>query len=109
MKVGRVSGEFDVNKRRHTRYTVDKPAQLDFPAAAEERPVQAEVRDISVGGAAIHTDAKLENDQFVRLRVEGMKPVLARVVRTYEGGAALKFQMDEKSEQRLKAEINELA
>ena len=107
MKVGRVRGGYDVNKRRHTRYTVDKPAQLEFPAAAE-RQIQAELRDISVGGAAIHTDAKLENDQFVRLRVEGMKPVMAQVVRTYEGGAALKFQMDEKDEKRLAAEIDEL-
>ena len=108
MKVGRVTGGYDVNKRRHTRYTVDKPAQVEFPAAADERKIEAELHDISVGGAAIHTDAKLANDQFVRLRVEGMKPVMAQVVRTYEGGAALKFQMDGKGEKRLAAEIDEL-
>ena len=108
MKVGRVGGGYDVNKRRHTRYTVDKPAQLEIPAAAE-RHIQAELQDISVGGAAIHTIVKLENDQFVRLRVEGITPVMARVVRTYEGGAALKFQMDEQAEKRIAAEIDELA
>ena len=107
MKVGRVVGGFDVNKRRHTRYTVDKPAQLETPAA--ERQIQAELRDISISGAAIHTDAKLENDQFVNLHVEGMTPVAARVVRIYEGGAALMFQMDEKAEIRIAAEIDELA
>ena len=109
MKVGRVGGGYDVNKRRHARYTVDKPAELEIPeAAASERQVQAELVDISVGGAAIHTDAKLANDDFVRLRVEGIKPVMAQVVRTYQGGAALKFQMDEKSEQRLANEIDEM-
>ena len=109
MKVGRGAGGYDVNKRRHARYTVDKPAQLDIPAAAGERHVEAELHDISVGGAAIHIDAKLANDDFVRLRVEGMKPVLARVVRTYEGGAALQFKMDEMAEKRPKDEIDEMA
>jgi hypothetical protein len=107
MKVGRLAGGYDVNKRRHTRYTVDKPAELEIPAAAVPL-VHAELVDISVGGTAIHTDAKLANDDFVRLRVEGMKPVLAQVVRTYEGGAALKFQMDEMAEKRLKTEIDEM-
>ena len=109
MKVGGVAGGYDVNKRRHTRYTVDKPAELDIPAAAGERHVRAELHDISIGGAAIHTDAKLENDDVIRLGVVGMKPGLARVVRTYEGGAALKFQLDEMAEKRLKAEIDEMA
>lgn len=109
MKVGRVTGGYDVNKRRHARYTVDKAAELDIPSAAGERHVQAELHDISVGGAAIHTDAKLANDDFIRLRVEGMKPVLARVVRTYEGGAALQFQMDEQGAKQLKSEIDEMA
>ena len=106
MKVRRVGGGFDVNKRRHTRYDVSRPARVEIPAAEQE--FRAELQDISVGGAAIHTDAKLENDQFVKLRVEGMKPVMAQVVRTYEGGAALKFQVDEKAEKRIAAEINEL-
>ncbi len=109
MKVGRVGGGYGVDKRRHTRYAVTKPAQVEIPAAAEEREFQAELRDISVGGAAIHTDAKLDNDQFVRLHVKGMAPVPARVVRSYQGGAALKFQMDEKAEKRIEAEIDELA
>ena len=108
MKVGRVGGDHGVDKRRHTRYAVTKPAHVELPAAAVEREYQAELQDISVSGAAIHTDAKLDSDQFVRLRVEGMVPVPARVVRSYQGGAALKFQMDENTEKRLKAEIDEL-
>ncbi len=107
MKVGRVGGGYGVDKRRHPRYDVSRPARVEIPAA--EREFQAELRDISVGGAAIHTDAKLGNDQFVMLRVEGMKPVMAQVVRTYEGGAALKFQMDEKAEKHIAAEIDEFA
>ena len=86
MKVGRVGGDHGVDKRRHTRYAVTKPAHVELPAAAVEREYQAELQDISVSGAAIHTDAKLDSDQFVRLRVEGMVPVPARVVRSYQGG-----------------------
>ena len=108
MKVGRVvGGGYGIDKRRHPRYDVSRPAQVEIAEA--EREFRAELRDISVGGAAIHTDAKLENDQFVKLRVEGMTPVMARVVRTYEGGAALKFQTDEKDEKRIAAEIVKFA
>ncbi len=108
MKVGRVGGGgYGIDKRRHPRHDVSRPAQVEIPAVEREFP--AELRDISVGGAAIHTDAKLENDQFVNLHVEGMTPVMAQVVRTYEGGAALKFQTDEKAAKRIAAEIDEFA
>ena len=107
MKVGRIGDGYGVNKRRHPRYDVSKPAQVEIPASDLEFP--AELPDISIGGAAIHTDAKLENDQFVNLHVEGMTPVMARVVRTYEGGAALMFQTDEQAARRNAAEIDELA
>lgn len=92
--------------RRHQRYVVRKPVR----AKTAGRELQGEIKDISAGGAALLVDTHLENEQFVELHLEGLGvedlgPLSAQVVRVYEKGFAVRFNLDDKEKERLAEEL----
>lgn len=87
--------------RRHQRYPLRKKVR----AKTAGREFQGEVKDISGSGAALTADINLENNQFVELHVEHLDPLPGHIVRTYEKGFAVKFDIPDKDKQELAEEL----
>lgn len=81
-------------KRRHARLPIELPAMWRPPNSAEKK--KARLRDISIGGAQLITDAalELENDLVLELIVPGgAKPIqiAAKVSNQTPGGYGVSF------------------
>ncbi len=87
------------SKRQHERFKVDAAVtgQIDG------RDFDGRVSDISVGGAAIiSTDTGYQNDQFVRMHMEGYGETCGYVRRKIPDGFALEFEDNALSEEEIK-------
>ncbi len=90
--------------RRHERFKVDVKAR----ALVDGHPHDVRVLDISESGAAIQSTPAapvVGNDHFVELHLEGQKHLQGRVVRNFEGGYALEFEVDEKRQEEMRQEL----
>ena len=103
----RTNVDQDVNKRRHARRAVSRPAR----AVAGARELTGAVTDLSAGGAALHLDFPAENfdeDALIDLYIEDMDPLPGHLARTFEDGIAVEFDLDEAEEDRLLAEVMDM-
>lgn len=93
--------------RRHKRVEFPKPVQGVNDGEAFEGVIQ----DISAGGAAVAVDAtdqQLSNFDFIELHIQSMeKKITAQVVRKYEGGIAVKFDVSQQEQDLIQYEIDQ--
>jgi hypothetical protein len=100
--------------RRHKRFEYTQPFQGTNDGAA----FNGHIQDISASGAAIALDAEnaedadgataqFSNYDFIELHIESMdKKISAQVVRKYEGGYAVKFDVTQQEQDRIQQEID---
>ncbi len=90
--------------RRHPRLTVEEKlrAVLTRPDGTE---IEAAVRDVSAGGAALIVGSNFHNETFVDLHMEGFGKVNARVARQFREGIGVEFKLNEKERAEIKEEL----
>ncbi len=93
--------------RRHKRVEVSKP----FHGVTVDEEFDGLIEDISASGASVATNVggpQFSNFDFVELHIESMnKKIPAQVVRKYEGGFAVKFEVDQQEQTRIQKEIDQ--
>ena len=98
--------------RRHKRVKFTKP----FHGTNDGAEFDGHIKDISASGAAIALDAEdanaatsqLSNYDFIELHIQSMdKKISAQVVRKYEGGYAVKFDVTQQEQDRIQSEIDQ--
>jgi len=101
--------------RRHKRVEFTKP----FHGTNDGTEFDGHIKDISASGAAIALDAldaedtnaatsQLSNYDFIELHIQSMdKKISAQVVRKYEGGYAVKFDVTQQEQDRIQSEIDQ--
>jgi hypothetical protein len=82
-------------QRRHPRYTVEEKLRAVL-TAEDGTTTEAEVRDVSAGGAALLVGTNFYNETFVDLHMEGFGKVNARVARQFREGIGVQFNIGEK-------------
>jgi methyl-accepting chemotaxis protein len=87
------------DRRRYDRHRVDLPARLEWA----EGGCDTRVEDLSRGGAWVQGRLDRPVGSELRLVVPGLRPILARVAREYEGGTGLLFVVSEATENALDA------
>lgn len=93
--------------RQYRRYAARKPLR----ALVEGVDDRMEIRDVSAGGAALKAPdghVKMDNNQFVELHLDSVGELSGRVVRTYEGGAAVQFDIDDDRRDTLEATLRRM-
>lgn len=97
-------------KPRYDRYDYQKPVKV---ITRSGETFEAQSKDVSRSGMALTLQGPvMENGQFLDLHTEGLGNQSGRVVRTYDGGAALQFKKlltDDPDPEKLKNKLNELA
>lgn len=91
-------------RRRKTRYRVDKPVTIRD--GADEH--HGRLADISSGGAAVNAiddDTVFDADQELELEMDDFGPLSGNVVRTLDDGFAMAFDLDEEGEEQLISEL----
>ena len=93
--------------RRNKRVEYVKP----FHGVTVDEEFDGLIEDISASGASVATNVggpQFSNFDFVELHIESMnKKILAQVVRKYEGGFAVKFDVDQKEQAHIQKEIDQ--
>ena len=79
----------DRNRRNHRRY----PFGRDVRVVAAGREHIVHVQDISRGGAALLLNTSIDNDAFVDLHVEGFGRISSQVVRRFDNGVGVEFDL----------------
>ena len=93
--------DIPADRRRHRRFAVSK--SISFIADAQE--YEGAVRNISAGGAAVETDASVEEGRLVELAIEDLRQLAGRVARAFDNGLAVEFDISPEEQERLIAEI----
>ena len=92
--------------RRHERVEYAKP----FRGVTVDSRFDGMIRDISPGGAALSidlVDSQLSNYDFIELHIQSMdRTISSQVVRRYEGGVAVQFQVDSQEQKHIQGEID---
>ena len=92
--------------RRHKRVEFSKP----FHGVTVGEQFDGLIEDISASGAAIAVDvanSQLSNFDFVELHIQSMeKKISSQVVRKYDGGFAVKFNVDPQEQAQIQKEID---
>jgi len=87
------------NKRQYERFEIDAAVVGQIGG----HDFEGRVSDISLGGAAIMSpNAGYQNDQFVRLHMEGFGETRGYVRRAIPGGFALEFSEENMSEEEIR-------
>ena len=93
--------------RRHKRVEFSKP----FQGVSDSGEFEGLIQDISASGASVAVDVtntQLSNYDFIELHIQSMdKKISSQVVRKYEGGFAVKFNVDQQEQARIQDEINQ--
>ena len=104
MKIRRVGSAPTVAKRRkYQRAEISTPFRAAI--AESDTELKGRTRDVSAGGAALVSGLNLPYDIFVELHMEGVGGVSARVVRSFAGGFAVAFEIDDEERAALEAAI----
>jgi hypothetical protein len=90
--------------RRHKRLTVKEKLRAVI-TAEDGTKTEAEVRDISAGGAALVVGINFYNETFVDLHMEGIGKVNARVARQFAEGVGVEFNLSEQERAKVKEEL----
>ena len=93
--------------RRHKRVEYSKP----FRGVAVGEEFDGLIEDISASGAAIAVDvanSQISNFDFVELHIQSIdKKIPSQVVRKYDGGFAVKFNVDPQEQAQIQNEIDQ--
>ncbi len=81
----------DRNRRDHRRY----PYGRDVRVVADGREHIGHVQDISRGGAALLLNTSIDNNAFVDLHVEGFGRISSQVVRRFDNGVGVEFDLSD--------------
>ena len=93
------------DKRRYPRIALSKAAR----ARAKDNETEGTIQDISASGAFMKTDQPLENNAPVDLTIDGLDhSISGRVVRAFDDGVAVEFELEAAEEEALLREINGL-
>lgn len=91
-------------RRRAKRYKVDKAVTV----RDGRNRYRGRLRDISSSGAAVRVDdadAQFDEDQELELELVDFGTAPGNIVRTFEDGFAMEFDLDEEAEEQLISEI----
>ena len=92
-------------QRRHVRVKVDKPVKLRNESGEHD----GQLVDISYSGAAVNAESlDLDDDNHVELESEDFGRLSGEVVRSFDDGVALAFDMDDDAKSQLVEEISGL-
>ena len=94
----------DKDRRQHSRFKVAKTVR----ASSNGEEHHGSIKDISISGVAISTEARWEKDRVVEVDIDDMEPLEGTVARSLEDGIAIEFDLDEDDEDRLLAEMGEI-
>jgi hypothetical protein len=90
------------DKRRHVRIRVDKPVKVRDDAGEYD----GQLADISFSGASVNGDAlDFDDDQDLELDSEEFGRLTGNVVRDFDDGFAMAFDMDDEAKEDLVDEI----
>ncbi|PHQ70631.1 MAG: hypothetical protein COB93_05065 [Sneathiella sp.] len=92
------------NRRAHRRVLVSNSTTI----AHEGDDHQAQILNISAGGAGIRMDVRLEDQTMVVVDIENVGLIPARVVRQMKNGVGVKFEMSAEKEARFIRQITEI-
>jgi hypothetical protein len=96
------------DKRRHPRHAVTKKITARVQGASED-DIDALLRDVSAGGAAIDGAFDLNPDDPIELNIEDVGVFGAEVTRSFDEGIGVRFvDIDEGEEEQLLAELADL-
>ena len=88
------------NLRRYPRYADNRKVRVKGGADGSAWDQEGTLDDISGSGASLQINVQVHNNAFVDMHVQGVGHVRGNVVRAYDGGAAVSFDMaDSKKEQ----------
>ena len=89
----------DRSRRNHARYAYDKGVRV----VAGGREHAGRVQDISRGGAALLLNSSLDNTAFVDLHVEGFGRIPSQVVRKFDNGVGVEFDLSDEAREVMAA------
>ncbi|MBT3905365.1 MAG: PilZ domain-containing protein [Rhodospirillaceae bacterium] len=89
------------NLRRYPRYADNRKVRVKGGADGSVWEQEGSLDDISGSGASVRIDIPMHNNAFVDMHVQGVGPVKGNVVRAYDGGAAVEFEMAESKKEQL--------
>jgi hypothetical protein len=85
------SAKGGVEHRKHPRIPADRAVR----AVQRNHAFTGRLKDISRGGAAVQTDASLDDESLVELHFDDMAKVTGQFVRPLDDGFALAFEADD--------------
>ena len=89
-------------QRRHVRIKVDKPVKV----RDESGEYDGQLADVSYSGAAVNAEGQdFEEDQDLELESEEFGLLSGNVVRSFDDGFAMSFDMDDEAKEDLVSEI----
>ncbi len=89
------------NRRRWRRLAIEKAAQVK----AKGVPYEGTTQDISAGGASLDGDIEELGDDLVEISIDEIGEYDASVVRQWDTGVALLFEIDEDDQYALQEEL----
>ncbi len=92
------------DKRLHPRHSLHKNVRVEVDGVVYE----GETSDISLGGVSVVADTNLSNDAFVHMHIETIGEMTGHVVRSTEGGFAVKFDPIKEEKDRLEQHLKSM-
>lgn len=94
------------DKRKYPRVALSKAARARAKKGEDQEAI---IRDISASGASIHTNPPLEENSNVEIEIDGIDhEISGHVVRAFDDGVAVEFELEAAEEEALLREINDL-
>ena len=93
-----------IDKRLHPRHSLHKVVRVEVGGEVYE----GETTDISLGGVSVMADTHLSNDAFVHMHIETIGEVSGQVVRSTDGGFAVKFDPVKEEKERLEKHLKSM-
>ena len=94
------------DKRRYPRIALSKAARARVKKGEDQEAI---IRDISASGASIQINPPLEENSAVEMEIDGIDHEIAgHVVRAFDDGVAVEFELEAAEEEALLREINDL-
>jgi len=87
------------NRRIHTRHPYEREARV----VAGGREHAGRIQDISRGGASLLLNSSIGNDAFVDLHVEGVGRIPSQVVRQFDRGVGVEFDLSDEAREIMAA------
>ena len=87
------------NRRIHTRHPYGRDARV----VAGGREHAGRIQDISRGGASLLLNSSIDNNAFIDLHVEGFGKIPSQVVRQFDRGVGVEFDLSDEAREIMAA------